>query len=360
MRLLEFQAKDVLASKDIPVPGSRLIGSSHETGWIGAECVLKAQVPIGRRGKSGGIRKVRIDEMEAVVEEMLSMTISGYPVRSVLAEEVVDFSRELYLSIVLDREHGPLILASSEGGVDIEEVKDVLRLPVHPFIGIRDYHVRYLSKVMGLREEAIGPLIITLWDIFIDLDCELVEINPLVVLANGSLMALDAKITVNEDSLFRQEELAKNRMDLSTIEAEAKAMGISLVLLEGDIAVIANGAGLTMATLDKIEQLGGAGGAFLDLGGTDDPLMVASALGMAMGTKPKAVLVNIFGGITKCDTVAEGILSSLDRYSNVPIVTRISGVNEVEARRMLSTQGIIAEERLEEACLRVVEVAHAD
>jgi succinyl-CoA synthetase beta subunit len=363
MMLLEDRGKRLFREHLIPVPSGRTVTRVDETAGIELPVAIKALVPVGGRGKAGGVVvATSVNDLKNQTERILGMTISGHPVRSVLLEEALDVSREMYLSILIDRSLGvPTLLASSKGGVDIETLPEgaVHRWPVHPFEGIVPYMVREVASVLGLsdRERELGDILGRAWRLFISEDCELVEINPLVLTRGGMLIAADAKIAINDDALFRHPELAKDEAQVDGLEAEARRMGIAYVGMDGDIGVIANGAGLTMATLDEIALRGRHAGAFMDLGGTDDPQKVEKAFELMARSPSRAILINIFGGITKCDVVAEGVLRALERTGNrTPIVVRIRGINEDQARSMLRQRGIAAHVSLEDAVDEIVQL----
>lgn len=358
MKLLEHQAKELFKDYGIPVPDGYVVNAPGEIDGRFDRSVMKAQVLAGGRGKAGGIKFA--DDLEGAriaVSEVLSMEIGGFRVRSVLVEERLEISREIYLSIVIDRGEGlPLLLASGEGGVEIETVPIELigRWHIHPSSGIDDSmgeEVACSLDLHGDRSIQFLRLLNSMWTLFWEKDCELLEINPLVLEKDGGIVASDAKMIINDDSLFRHPELPREEEDLTPLEREARDRGIAFVQLEGSIGVIANGAGLTMATLDTLSIYGGRGGVFLDLGGTDDVDQVVEAFRLMVGAAPKVILVNIFGGITKCDTVAKGIVRAKEELGiEIPMVARIKGVNESEARVILQERGIYALQGLDEAC----------
>jgi succinyl-CoA synthetase beta subunit len=361
MMLLEDEGKNLLRDHHVPVPLGRTITRTDQLVGISPPVMIKALVPTGGRGKAGGVVLASdADGIEREVRRVLQMTISGYAVRSVLVEEALTISREMYLGILIDRSLGiPAILVSDQGGMEVESLPEgtVRKVPVHPFLGIGAHQVREVAAALGMggQENAVQGLLTHLWELFVAKDCELVEINPLVLTQGGELMAVDSKIMINDDSLFRHPELAAHREGEDALESAARDNGIAFVRLDGDIGVIANGAGLTMATLDELALSGRAAGAFMDLGGTDDPARVETAFDIMVRSGPKVILINIFGGITRCDTVAEGVLRALDRQAGkTPVVARIRGVNEAKAREMLISKGIAAHMSLEDAVRDVV------
>ncbi|MBI0583548.1 MAG: acetate--CoA ligase family protein [Methanomassiliicoccus sp.] len=366
MMLLEDLGKRLFRERGIRVPAGRTVTSPGDLAGTSAPAVIKALVPVGGRGKAGGVVVTRADdEVPAAVERVLGMTISGHLVRSVLVEEALPIAREVYLSIVIDRSAGvPALIAAAPGGVDVESLPpaSVRRWPVHPFVCVPRYAAWGAARFLELpgREAEVGELLRRMWELFVSLDCELVEINPLVLTTDGTMVAADAKLVVNDDSLFRHPELPAPTEEGEGTEGEARREGIAFVRLDGDIGVIANGAGLTMATLDAIFDRGGRPGGFMDLGGTDDPARVRRAFEIMAGSGQKVVLVNIFGGMTRCDTVAQGMLDALGSMPTRPAtVARIRGVNEALAREMLLSAGLAARTDLEEAVRDAVEASWA-
>lgn len=329
--------------------------------------MIKAQVLAGGRGKAGGVvTAMTTDEAVAEARKIFNIQVKGLPVRSVLLEEMVrEIKGEVYIAITVDPKRGvPSILVSAQGGVDIENVQPSLiaTWTLSPFIGVQDYAVRGVSHFLGLDTNLEGKLreiIVSLWNLYLEKDCDLVEINPLLITETGEMVAADAKVILNDDAVFRHHEFENlSGRDLTRQEKTAKLSGINLVQLDGDVAVVANGAGLTMATLDLLELNGLHGGLFVDLGGTDDPGQVATAIKLAIsssfGARPKALLVSVFGGITRCDTVAEGVIKAVGTEgSAIPIMVRLRGVNEDRAKEMLNSARIQFDRNLESAILRL-------
>jgi succinyl-CoA synthetase beta subunit len=355
MMLLEDQGKRLFYEHGIRVPSGRTVTATEQLPDISEPVMVKALVPAGGRGKSGGVRRAAdMEELRSAVNSILGMRIAGITVRSVLVEEALPVAREMYLSISIDRSFGiPILIASGTGGMDVEALDEsiVRRWPLHPFLGVRHFVVREFASALGLagREDEVGDLLEKLWRLFTSLDCELVEINPLILTAEGSLVAADAKVAINDDSLFRHPGLVTPQAEGDELERAARSEGIAFVRLEGDIGVIANGAGLTMATLDSLAVSGGRVGAFMDLGGTDDPSKVKRAFEIMALSGQRVVLVNIFGAMTKCDTVAQGLLDALSSSSRPIVVVRVRGINEERAREMLRSNGINAYAGLEDA-----------
>ena len=357
MKLFEYRGKELFHKYGISVPKGKLVQSEKDFSNLSFPLVLKAQVPIGGRGKAGGIKSV--DNLQKAKENLLKimgMDIRGYNVHKVLAEERASIKNELYLSISLDRtKRMPLIMASAEGGMDIENVPDekIFKEWINPLIGIQPFNMRNITSKLNLDKEegkGVSKTISQIYKLFRDYDCELVEINPLIITDNGSVMALDSKVIINDDAMFRHTDIFPEHVELTPLEEDAKEKGISFIQLEGNIGVIANGAGLTMATLDALTHFKGQGGVFLDLGGTDDPEKVKQAFALMKKAKPKVIFLNLFGGITKCDTVAKGVKAVISKEGiDCPVITRIKGMNEDAAKEILKDAGLITATTLQDA-----------
>ncbi len=357
VKLAEWRGKELFRRYGIPVPNGRVVRSAAEadevvrSGAIALPLVVKAQVLAGGRGKGGAVKFATTpDELRSVVTGMLGMPFKDETVKEVLLEPKVPVGRELYLSIALDRSaREPLLIASGQGGVEIESLADdqLVRIDVHPFAGLTLYEKRRVSIAFGLApsvSKELGGVLDSLWKAFQDEDAELVEINPLAVV-DGHLVALDAKVIIEDDAGFRHPEYAEIRDDRTPLEEIAREKEIAFVQLDGDIGVIANGAGLTMATLDVLAQFGGKPGVFLDLGGTDDPVKVTDAFLLMAKAHPSVVFLNIFGGVTRCDTVAKGLVAAMTQVPDsdrFPLVARIRGNNEDLGRQILQSAGITA------------------
>jgi succinyl-CoA synthetase beta subunit len=342
MKLREYEAKNVIKEAGIPVPAGFLIRSAEELpahlGALGDAFVLKAQVDVGGRGKAGGILMAGKADGLAVAKELFNKKIRGLPVKEVLAEQRLDIRHEYYLSITIDRSSKqPLILFTDAGGVEIEitarEHPELIRKVVaNPLM--RDLPPFMLRELIGTAPKEIGPIINKLYRVFLDKDALLAEINPLVTTPDG-VFAADAKIIVDDNALGRQ-GITVNR-DLSEREREAGKHGFSYVELNGAIGVIGNGAGLTMATLDLIEYYGGKAANFLDVGGGAESDRVMNAVRLVASVPTvRVIVVNLLGGITKCDEVAKGIIAA---GISQKVIVRLAGTNEAEGRKLLSDNG---------------------
>ncbi|MCI4349643.1 MAG: ADP-forming succinate--CoA ligase subunit beta, partial [Thermoplasmata archaeon] len=327
---------------------------------------IKAQVLAGGRGKGGAVRFASSpEEAGAAARAILGMTFQGEPVRELLLEQKLALEGESYLSLSLDRAaRKPILIASAHGGVEIESVEPgaIHRTHIDPLIGLVGYEKRNFNRALGFsgeRARAFDGVVDKLWTLFEEEDAELVEINPLASVGN-SLIALDAKVIVEDDAVFRHPGWAELPAEVTALEAVARAKGIAFVQLDGDIGVIANGAGLTMATLDVLGEFGGHPGVFLDLGGTDDPAKVAEAFLLMARAKPRAVFLNIFGGVTRCDTVARGLIDAMGQIpaaERFPLVARIRGNNEAEGVALLRGAGIVSLSDLKGAVQAAVRAA---
>jgi succinyl-CoA synthetase beta subunit len=373
MRLQEYQSKRIFARYGIPVPKGDVATSPDEARRIaerlGVPVAVKAQVLVGGRGKAGGIRIAKSPkEAEEVATEILGMELRGLTVRKVLVEEAAEIEKELYLGVVIDRAIClPVMMASSEGGIEIEEVakrfpERIFKARIDPFLGLLDYQSRELAYGPGLEKELVNEfsrIAKGLYQAFSDCDASLAEINPLAVTEEGRLVGLDAKMVLDDNSLFRHPDLEKLREDEEPSEREAREHGISYVKLEGDIGCMVNGAGLAMATMDIVNLYGGMPANFLDIGGGARAERVAAALRIILSDPDvKVVLINIFGGITRCDEVARGILSALDEVpTELPIIARLVGTNEEEGRRILSDAEVFTAATMEEAAKKAVELS---
>jgi len=352
MDLYEHQGKELLAKHGIPVPEGIVARTAEEaraaTEQLGGKSVVKVQVQIGGRGKGGGIKIVSsADEAAEAAAVMLDGGFKGMKVTRVLVEEQLPIEAELYMAITLDRTAGDfLAMVSSEGGMDIEEVArtkpDALRRRhIDPLLGMHSYQARFLTE--GLTAEArpgAAEVLVKLYALMEASDATLVEVNPLVLLADGRVVALDAKVTIDDSALGRQPELAElaDSFPVDPTEARAKKEGLQYVKLEGEVGIIGNGAGLVMSTLDVVAQAGGRAANFLDIGGGASAESMATSLEVILSDPAvRSVLINVFGGITRCDLVASGILEALKRVeAKVPLVVRLDGTNAEEGRKILA------------------------
>jgi succinyl-CoA synthetase beta subunit len=377
--LYEYQGKQLFARFGIPVSDGRVAASAEEARAaaeeLGGQVVVKAQVLTGGRGKAGGIKLAETpDEAEARAGEILGMDIRGHTVRKVWIERASDIAREYYLSITFDRgEKKPLFMLTTQGGVDIEEVAEktpeaLARLHVDPLVGFQPYQARWLCFTAGVddpnEQKQVIAIVGKLYEAFVGADAMLCEINPLIVTPAREVKALDSKFTVDDNALFRHPDVAEMR-DVEAADPQerlAREKGVTYVKLDGEVGILGNGAGLVMSTLDVIDQVGGSPANFCDLGGGGDAEGVVDALEV-ITTDPqvKAILFNIFGGITRCDEVARGILEALERMTiEHPIVVRLDGTNAEEGRRLLTEaapENVHVEETMLSAAERVVELA---
>jgi succinyl-CoA synthetase beta subunit len=375
MDLLEHQGKELFERHGIELIERYVAGSPSEARQaaerLGGKGVVKAQVQIGGRGKGGGIVLAGTpDEAEEAAARILERGFRGMPVGSVLVEAMVDIEREFYVAITLDRSVKRYVaMTSSEGGVDIEEIARehpgaIRKAAVDPLLGLKPYQARRLVNGFpeGARDGA-AALLARLWEVVVASDATLVEVNPLALLADGRVIPLDAKVTIDDNALFRRQDLAEYQkaFHLEPTEARAREKGLQYVKLEGEVGIIGNGAGLVMSTLDVVDQAGGRAANFLDVGGGAGADLMATSLEVILSDQDvRSVLVNIFGGITRCDLVAEGILEALKRVeAHVPIVVRLDGTNAEEGRRILAEAGherIVPAATMLEAARRAVEL----
>jgi succinyl-CoA synthetase beta subunit len=378
MDLLEYQGKQLFARHGVPVPSGKPARTVDEAvaaaDEIGYPCAIKAQVQIGGRGKLGGI-KIANNAAEARehAEAILGMDIRGLTVYEVWVEGASEIAAEYYASVVFDRgEKAPLVMLSTKGGMDIEAVADedpnaIARLHVDPLLGFQDFHGRRLAYEAGVDADVVRPvgaMLAKLYNTFVAEEATLVEVNPLIVTPERDVKALDAKVTLDGNSLFRHPDNAELR-DLSAEDPQermAKERGLTYVKLDGNIGILANGAGLSMSTLDVVAEAGGAPANFLDAGGGSKAEAITQAVEVILSNeKVTAVLFNIFGGITRCDEVANGLIAAFDQIKpTVPFVVRLDGTNDVEGRRLLAEAdlpNVYAEATMDGAAAKVVELA---
>jgi succinyl-CoA synthetase beta subunit len=386
MDLLEYQGKQLFARHGVPVPSGRPARTVDEAvaaaDEIGYPCAIKAQVQIGGRGKAGGI-KLAHDDAEARMhaEAILGMNIRGLTVHELWVERASEIDSEYYASVIFDRsEKAPLVMLSTKGGMDIEQVAQddpeaIARLHIDPLVGFQDFHGRRLcfeARVDGDVVRPVGAMLAKLYVLFIAEDATLVEVNPMIVTPAGEgdgkrgVVALDAKVTLDDNALFRHPDNAGLR-DLSAEDPQermAKERGLTYVKLDGDIGILGNGAGLVMSTLDVVAQAGGSPANFLDAGGGSKADAITSAVEVILSNaNVKAVLFNIFGGITRGDEVAKGLIEAFAQVKpQVPFVVRLDGTNDEEGRRLLSEANlpnVVTEATMDDAAQRVVELAQA-
>jgi succinyl-CoA synthetase beta subunit len=380
MDLLEYQGKQLFARHGVPVPAGKPASTVPEAvaaaDEIGYPCAIKAQVQIGGRGKLGGIKIAQNRaEAEQHAEAILGMDIRGLTVRELWIEGASEIASEYYASVVFDRSaKAPLVMLSTKGGMDIEQVADedpdaIATLHVDPLLGFQDFHGRRLAFESGVDADVVRPvgaMLAKLYEVFTAEEATLVEVNPLIVTPDRDVRALDAKVTLDDNALYRHPDNAALR-DLSAEDPQevmAKERGLTYVKLDGNIGILANGAGLSMSTLDVVAEAGGAPANFLDAGGGSRADAITAAVEVILSdTKVKAVLFNIFGGITRCDEVARGLIEAFAQITpQVPFVVRLDGTNGEEGRALLAEAklpNVYAESTMDGAAAKVVELAEA-
>jgi succinyl-CoA synthetase beta subunit len=378
MDLYEHQGKELFARHGIPIPRGVVAETPYQAreacAELGGGAVVKVQVQVGGRGKGGGV--VLVDSPEEAAREterMLSQPFKDRTVTRVLVEEKLPIEREFYAAILLDRSTGTdLAMVAAEGGVDIEELARtrphaLRRLHVDPEIGLHPYHLRRLTSGLPAEtRDVVENVLAGLYDVLIAEDATLVEVNPLVLLFDGRVVALDAKVTIDDNALYRhrETEMLQSAFHIDPVEFRAREAGLQYVKLDGDVGIIGNGAGLVMSTLDVVKQAGAGAANFLDVGGGASAESMATSLEVILSDPAvRSVLVNIFGGITRCDVVAEGMLEALKRVEpRVPIVVRLDGTNAEEGRRILERAdhpSIVSAPTMLEAAAEAAELAHA-
>ncbi len=376
MKFLEYQAKKVFAEAGIPTLKGIVARTPEQARRaaeeLGGAAVVKAQVPIGGRGKAGGVAVVKsAADAEREAARILSMEIRGYPVKELLIEQAADIKAEFYLGVTVDRaKQAPVLILSPAGGMDIEEVAEtrpdqVIKVWIDPLLGLQSFQVReacYRAKVAPELVKPMSDLIQKVVRVFYQTDAMLVEINPLALLGSGELVALDGKLEMDDNARYRHPGVeGADEQEEHPLERKAKEYGFAYVKLDGEVGIIGNGAGLVMTTLDMIQRNGGKPANFLDIGGGAKAEVVKNALSVVLSDPSvKSVLINVFGGITRCDEVAKGLLSVLQEMEvKTPIVVRLAGTREKEGRELLQGSGLATAESFQEAAKKAVELAHA-
>jgi succinyl-CoA synthetase beta subunit len=385
MKIHEYQGKQLFQQYGVPTPKGIPAFTVDEAVAAADKLfsetqapvvVLKAQIHAGGRGKGGGVKVVKADAVRATAEKLLGMQLvthqtgpQGQKVRRLYVEQGLDIARELYLGMLVDRDARRIaVIASTEGGVEIEKVaaetpEKILTLHIEPTVGLAGYQARQLAFALGLQKESVGKfvkLLSSLYDVFVKEDCSLAEINPLVVLKNGDVVALDAKINFDDNADFRHKEWAKlrDRDEEDPVELEAKDAGLNYVSLDGSIGCLVNGAGLAMATMDVIKLEGASPANFLDVGGGANQEQVTKAFRMILTSpKVKGIFVNIFGGIMRCDVVAAGVVAAAKELGlKVPLVVRLEGTNVELGKKILSESGlaIVPVDTMQEGAKKIV------
>jgi len=376
MKIHEYQAKDLFVAYGIPVGKHILCYDAGQAELAYEELgmnpvVIKAQVLAGGRGKAGGVKLARSrEEAFTHAKNILGLTIKDYPVTKVIVTEAVDIQSEYYASFVIDRNTKSVVLMmSAEGGIEIEEVaaktpEKILKFSIDPLVGLPDYLARKFAFVLFdemAQVNQAASILQKLYKLFIEKDASLAEINPLVLTKQGELSAVDAKMVFDDNALYRHPDILAlfEPTEDEKIEAGAKEKGLSFVRLDGEIGCMVNGAGLAMATVDMIHLYGGAPANFLDIGGSSNPGKVVEAVSLLLkDTKVKVILINIFGGITRCDDVASGLLTAFERLkTDIPIIVRLTGTNAKEGREMLGGGRFKVAETMGEATRMAVELS---
>jgi succinyl-CoA synthetase beta subunit len=375
LKIHEHQAMKIFSQYGLPTVGFDVVTTPEEARYAaekrGGSVVVKAQVHVGGRGKAGGVKLAHGEgEAFAHAEAILGMNIKGLTVEKLVVAEAIEFEREYYVGIVVDRStKRPVIMVSGEGGVDIEEVARVSPEKIHkqavdPRNGLTADEAMGLAGSIESRPEValkVADVILKLYDAFVGSDASLAEINPLVVTKEGDVRAIDSKMNIDDNALFRHEQIAALRDSSGETDEDRRAreMGLSYIKLDGNVGCVVNGAGLAMTTMDLIKMYGGEPANFLDIGGSSSPEKVVTALEIiASDPKVRSILINIFGGITRCDDVARGLSLATEKAAlRVPIVARLTGTNEEEARRILSEHDLVSAETMDEAVEKAVELA---
>ncbi len=375
MKIHEYQARQLFEQKGIPVPEGYLCKTAEEVKQaaeeIGKPVVVKAQILVAGRGKAGGVKLApTADDAFGIAKKMIGTKIKGIEVTSVLVVEAEKPEKELYIGFTIDRATRRVtLIASSEGGVDLEELAHtspdkIFHEEIDPLLGLHPYQAREAAEVIGLEGKTATEFALIsqkIFQIFESIDADLAESNPLAIRNDGSLVALDARFTLDDNALFRHPEYKQVDEELTPLEAEAQAAGLAFVQLEGNIGIIGNGAGLVMGTLDVVAHFGGKPANFLDMGGGSSAESVYTAVKLCLKQQNlKAVFVNILGGITKCDDVANGLVRALkESHVQIPFTVRMVGTNEEEGRKILAANGIAFLDSMETAAQAVVKSARS-
>lgn len=387
MKIHEFQAKELFKKYGVPIPRGKAAFSVDEAKAIAAELgvfpvVVKAQIHAGGRGKGGGVKLAKnAAEVDQYASSILGMTLvthqtgpEGRLVKKLLVEEGLPIEKELYLSMLPDRATATIIVMGSEaGGMDIEEVaaktpEKIIKVNVDPLLGFQGYQAREMAYGLNMEPEVVKqfiPMLNKLFKLFVEYDCSLLEINPLVITSDKRVIALDAKVNFDDNGLYRHPDLVALRDfdEEEPLEVEASRADLSYIKLDGDIGNLVNGAGLAMATMDIVQHFGGRPANFLDVGGSADRAKVKAAFQIILKDRPRAILVNIFGGIMHCDVIADGVVAAArDVALEVPLVVRLQGTNVEQGREILARSGltIVPAETMEEAARKVVAASRGE
>jgi succinyl-CoA synthetase beta subunit len=376
MKIHEYQAKEIFKEFGVKTPRGRVAATPEEAEAVakevGGPVAVKAQVHVGGRGKAGGIKVAQTPaEAKEAAARILGMDIKGLTVEKVLVEEASRIAKEYYLGFVNDRDAKSVtLMGSSEGGVEIEEVartnpEAIVKVTMDPCLGLHAFQAFAVGKRLtgdAKKARVVADVLSRIYKAFVAYDCSLAEINPFVETEDGGFVALDAKINIDDNALYRHAELAEGRDDLAEAELRAKAADLSYVPMTGNVACIVNGAGLAMTTMDLIKLYGGEPANFLDVGGSSSPEKILTAMDIIMSSPGvEAILVNIFGGITRCDDVANGLVAALEKHPvKVPLVVRLTGTNEEEAREILKKAGVEAGSDMDAAVKAAVKAARGN
>jgi len=377
MKIQEYQSKQIFSKFGIPIPRGQLANNSKVVRQIaeeiGSNVVIKAQVPTGGRGKAGGVRLAKSsEEAESLATQILGMTINNLPVHKVLVDEAIKIKQELYLGITIDRSNSvPVMIASAQGGMDIEEIafnnpEKVVHTDIHPLLGLREYQIRDLALSIDIPKQywrMYQDIAAGLWLAFQKNDAMLVEINPLVITEDDRMIALDGKLEIDDNALFRHPDISELRdLDMEDpTEVEARKYGLAYIRMGGDIGCLVNGAGLAMATMDIINKFGGTTANFLDIGGGAGAEKVSAAIRIILSDpKIRSVLINIYGGITRCDEVARGIIDAINTIkTQKPLIIRLEGTNAQIAQQLLTDAKLISIPSFSSAVQKAVELGKA-